>query len=64
MNKIEYWRTYYSYSQRKLAMKAHISQTELNYIENDRRCPNVYIAMDLARALNVSVEKLFGGNGQ
>lgn len=64
MNKIEYWRTYRGYSQRQLAMKAHISHVELNHIENGRRWPNVYIAIDLARALKVSVEELFASDGK
>lgn len=64
MNKVEYWRTYRGYSQRQLAMKAHISHVELNHIEHDKRWPNVYIAIDLARSLKVSVEELFGSDGK
>jgi Predicted transcriptional regulators len=64
MNNIKYWRDYYGISQRWLARKTGISYAEMSYIESDTHVPNVYMAIELANALNVPVEKLFGSDGK
>jgi len=64
MNNIKYWRDYYGISQRWLARKTGISYAEMSYIESDTHVPNVYMAMDIARVLKVSVEELFSGDGK
>jgi len=46
-------------SQRQLAMYAKISNVELNHIENERRTPNVFIAIRIAKVLKIPVEGLF-----
>lgn len=64
MNKIKYYRDYYGISQRWLALKTGISHVEMSYIESDKRMPNVYTAIKLAKVLKVSVEELFSGEGE
>lgn len=64
MNNIKYWREYHGISQRWLANKIGISYAEMSYIESDKHWPSVYIAIDLAKALKVSVEELFADDGK
>ena len=59
MNHIRYYREQYKMSQRQLAMYAKISNVELNHIENERRTPNVFIAIRIAKVLKIPVEGLF-----
>lgn len=59
MNKVRYYREYYGISKIKLARLAKISHVEIGYIESEERIPNVFIAIRIARVLNVPVEKLF-----
>lgn len=59
MNMIKYYREYYTISQRELSRKAEISHVEMHYIEVGKRIPNVFIAIRIAKALNVPVEGLF-----
>lgn len=60
-NKIKKCREYYGLSQRELAKKVGISSSQMNYIEANLRIPNVYTGIRIARILNSTVEKLFGG---
>lgn len=55
-------REYYGLTQQELANKVGISKSMLSYIETGKRAPNVYIAMDIAEALNITVENLFRKN--
>lgn len=58
--KLKSLREYYGMSQRELAKAVGISASEMNYIELNRRIPNVYTGIRLARVLKTSVETLFG----
>jgi DNA-binding XRE family transcriptional regulator len=58
-NRIKSYREYYGISQRELASKAGISHAEMNFIEVEKRIPNVFIAQRIARVLKVSTDKLF-----
>jgi len=59
MNMIRYYREYYGISQRQLSRQAKISHVEIYYIEAGKRIPSVFIAIRIAKALNVPVEGLF-----
>ena len=47
-------------TQQRLAAEARISRRYLITLENNRKQPGVVIAIKLARALNATVEELFG----
>jgi len=59
MNHVRYYRENYGMSQRQLAMYAKISHVELNHIERNKRTPNVYIAIRIAKVLKIPIEGLF-----
>ena len=63
-NKIRYWREYHGLSQRRLAELVGVSSSEMSYIESGKRSPDVYIALDIAAALDKSVEELFERRNQ
>ena len=50
-------------TQRELAEKARMSQTQLSDYENDKKEPGLYSLARIARALNKSIDELFFGNG-
>lgn len=58
-NKVEFFRNYYGLSQRQLAEKANISHAEMNFIEAEKRIPNVFIAQRIAKVLDISTDELF-----
>lgn len=49
------------FSQADLARAVHASRSAINAIENNRSSPNVSLALAIARAVDSSVEELFGG---
>lgn len=59
MNHVRYYRESHGMSQRQLAIYAKISHVELNHIESNKRTPNVYIAIRIAKVLKIPVEGLF-----
>ena len=46
-------------TQADLAGRAGITRASVNAIEGGRMVPSIYLALKLARALNVSVDELF-----
>lgn len=52
----------HGWSQAELARRADIPRTTVSAIEGERLTPSVMAALALARALECSVEELFGGN--
>lgn len=46
-------------TQVQVAAKAHLSERGYQYIEAGKRIPNVYLAIDIANALGVTVEDAF-----
>lgn len=46
-------------TQVQVATKAHLSERGYQYIEAGNRIPNVYLAIGIAKALNVTVEDAF-----
>lgn len=47
------------FTQVQIANKAHLSERGYQYIETGKRSPNVYLALEIAKALNATVEELF-----
>jgi len=62
-HKIKYYREYYDLSQRELARKVGVSHAEMNFIETEKRIPNVFIAQKISKALKVSTDELFFEDG-
>ena len=46
-------------TQAELADRVDVSRQTINYIENGTFCPSTYLALRLARAFDVPVERLF-----
>jgi putative transcriptional regulator len=46
-------------TQAEVADRIGVSRQTVNYIENGTFCPSTYLALRLARELEVSVEELF-----
>lgn len=58
-NNIRYYREYHAISQREVARRAKISSAEMSAIERGINLPNVITAIRIAKALGVTVEKLW-----
>ncbi len=50
-------------TQADLAERAGITRASVNAIEGGRMVPSIYLALKLARALDVSVDELFSLSG-
>ena len=59
-NRIKYYREKRGPTQRALAARAYCGVNSLCGWENGRRIPRVDTALCVARALNVTVDELFG----
>lgn len=59
-NRIKYYREKRGLTQRALAARAYCGVNSLGSWENGRNIPRVDTALCLARALNVTVDELFG----
>lgn len=58
-NEVKFYRTEQKITQEKLAELAGITRKSVNAIEADRMVPSVILALSIANALNVPLEKLF-----
>lgn len=54
-------REYFGLSQRELARRVGVGKTTISEIEGWDRLPNVETAIRIARALETTVEQLWGG---
>lgn len=52
-----------NYSQAELAEMVGVSQPMINYLETGRKIPTVFLAVDIARKLDTTVEELVNGGG-
>ncbi|MGX5597721.1 MULTISPECIES: helix-turn-helix transcriptional regulator [Bacillus cereus group] len=59
MNKIAELRKEKLISQEKLAAQVGLSRTYISEIENNKKQPNVKLAIKIAKALGTSVESIF-----
>lgn len=50
-----------NYSQAELAELVGVSQPMINYLETGRKIPTVFLAVDIARSLDTTVEQLVDG---
>ncbi|MDZ4422091.1 helix-turn-helix transcriptional regulator [Bacillus cereus] len=60
MNKIAELRKEKLISQEKLAEQVGLSRTYISEIENNKKQPNVKLAIKIAKVLGTSVESIFG----
>lgn len=60
MNKIAELRKEKLISQKKLAEQVGLSRTYISEIENNKKQPNVKLAIKIAKVLGTSVESIFG----
>jgi putative transcriptional regulator len=51
-----------NYSQAELAELVGVSQPMINYLETGRKIPTVFLAVDIARNLETTVEQLVDGD--
>lgn len=51
-----------NYSQAELAELVGVSQPMINYLETGRKIPTVFLAVDIARKLETTVEQLVDGD--
>ncbi|HDR6956442.1 MULTISPECIES: helix-turn-helix transcriptional regulator [Bacillus cereus group] len=59
MNKIAELRKEKLISQEKLAAQVGLSRTSISEIENNKKQPNVKLAIKIAKVLGTSVESIF-----
>ena len=52
-----------NYSQAELAELVGVSQPMITYLETGRKIPTVFLAVDIARKLETTVEELVNGGG-
>lgn len=58
-NTLRVQRAIHDLTQAELAERAGITRASVNAIEAGRMVPSIYLALKLARALDVSVDELF-----
>lgn len=58
--KLKDLRDYYGISQRKLAQRVGVGKTTISEIERGDRLPNVLTAIRIARAMETTVEEIWG----
>lgn len=58
--KLKELREYHGISQRELARRVGVGKTTIGEVERGDRLPNVETAIRIARALNTTVEEIWG----
>ena len=60
MNTVRKWRRWYELSQQELADRVGVSRQTIANIERGNYSPSVYLALDMCRQVEKSVEELCG----
>ena len=63
-SKIAQLRKKQRYSQAQLTAAAHVTRQTINAIENDKYCPSLGLAFQLAQIIGVTVDELFLYEGE
>jgi putative transcriptional regulator len=58
-NNIKKLREQYGLSQAQLGEKVNVSRQAINAIENNKFDPSIWLAYDLAKFFNMSIEEVF-----
>ncbi|MEH7379972.1 helix-turn-helix transcriptional regulator [Bacillus sp. JJ1533] len=58
-NKVKKLREQYGLSQGQLGEKVNVSRQAINAIENNKFDPSIWLAYDLAKFFNMSIEEIF-----
>lgn len=58
-NKVKKLREQFGLSQGKLGEKVNVSRQAINAIENNKFDPSIWLAYDLAKFFNMSIEEIF-----
>ncbi|MGM8215338.1 helix-turn-helix transcriptional regulator [Bacillaceae bacterium W0354] len=58
-NKVKKLREQFGLSQAQLGEKVNVSRQAINAIENNKFDPSTWLAYDLAKLFNMSIEELF-----
>lgn len=58
-NKVKQLREQFGLTQAQLGQKVNVSRQAINAIEKNKFDPSIWLAYDLARFFNMSIEELF-----
>ncbi len=58
-NSVKEFRTQLGLSQSELGLKVNVSRQAINAIENNKFDPSIWLAYDLAKLFNCTIEELF-----
>lgn len=58
-NKVKHLREQLSLTQAQLGQKVNVSRQAINAIEKNKFDPSIWLAYDLAKFFNMSIEELF-----
>ncbi|NLY96191.1 MAG: helix-turn-helix transcriptional regulator [Clostridiaceae bacterium] len=62
-NRVKELREQYGLTQAQLGEKVKVSRQAINAIENGKYDPSIWLAYDLAKFFNISIEELFDFEG-
>ncbi|MBT2642804.1 helix-turn-helix transcriptional regulator [Bacillus sp. ISL-41] len=58
-NKVKHLREQFGLTQAQLGQKVNVSRQAINAIEKNKFDPSIWLAYDLAKLFNMSIEELF-----
>lgn len=58
-NKVKEYRVQHGLSQSELGQKVNVSRQAINAIENNKFDPSIWLAYDLAKLFDCTIEELF-----
>ncbi|MEK3980512.1 helix-turn-helix transcriptional regulator [Psychrobacillus sp. FSL K6-2836] len=63
INKVKELREFYGLTQGQLGEKVNVSRQAINAIEKNKFDPSIWLAYDLAKLFNKSIEEIFDFEG-